>query len=196
MTERKSASERTAELLAAAERVLSRRGRVTVSAITAEAGIASGTFYLYFPSKAHLEAVLIERFIRGSVAEAERAMGSADDHLARFQATLSAIVRHATDHRAVLRLQETHTPTVATREIVANGVDSLRDLLSSALREGTEAGAFAVEDPEMTAALLYHGLEGVLRDAVAFGRELDEDRLVDAVGQHARVLLTAKAPVS
>ena len=59
----KPAEVRSAELLDAGLRVLCEVGyaEATVAAITREAGVAKGTFYLYFPTKAHLLVALRDR---------------------------------------------------------------------------------------------------------------------------------------
>lgn len=192
MTERKSAEERTASLLAAAEAILDRRRRITVSEITREAGIASGTFYLYFPSKAHLEATLIERFVDGYVAAVEQAVADGAGLLDRLEGAVGALVRYPLEHLAVFRLQVTHTPTTATREIIAGGIDRLKAVLADSLSEGTARDEASLDDPEMTASLLFHGVEGMLRDSVAFGRELDEDRVLRGAASLLQGLLAPK----
>lgn len=178
MTERKSAEERTADLLSAAEKILERRRRITVSEITREAGIASGTFYLYFPSKAHLEATLIERFVDGYVAAVEAAVTEPGPLVERLSRTIASLVRYPTAHQAVFRLQVTHTPTPETREIIGHGINRLRSVLAGAMAQGAASGEMVLPDPEMTAALVFHGVEGMLRDSVALSQELDEDRLI------------------
>ncbi len=185
MSERKPAAERIADLLEAAERILERSRRVTVSEIAREAGIASGTFYLYFPSKAHLEAALIERFMADYTAQAESLIAGDEPLQERLSRTLSGMVGFSLRHIAVLRLQVRHTPTGETRDILSVGIDRIKQVISDAL-----AATGDVSDPDMAAALLYHGVEGVVRDAIAFERDLDADRLVAAIDQQVASLTT------
>lgn len=189
MSERKSADERTADLLSAAERILERRNRITVSEMAREAGIASGTFYLYFPSKAHLEATLIERFIDRYVDAAVEAMAEPGTLLARLERTLAAMVRYSLTHRAVLRLQVTHAPTEETREIIVSGVDRMKALLTEALEAGAAEGELDLPDPAMTAAVLFHGTEGVMHDAITHDRDVTEERLMATLRHHLSALL-------
>lgn len=149
-----------------------------MSEITREAGIASGTFYLYFPSKAHLEATLIERFVDGYVAAVEAAVSEPGPLAERLSRTIASLVRYPTAHEAVFRLQVTHTPTPETREIIGNGISRLRGVLAGAMQQGAASGEMTLPDPEMTAALVFHGVEGMLRDSVALSQDLDEDRLI------------------
>ena len=62
MTEIRTKPGRRADLLAAARAVLAEKGleAATVSEIVARAGVAQGTFYLYFPSKMALIPALQE----------------------------------------------------------------------------------------------------------------------------------------
>ena len=59
-------ADRRRSLLAAARRVFARKGyeAATVSEIVAEAGVAQGTFYLYFPSKRAAVVQLADEFHR------------------------------------------------------------------------------------------------------------------------------------
>src|SRR5947207_11503993 len=67
----KRPEDRRRELMDAALRVLHEKGAnvATVSDITEEAGVAKGTFYLYFDSKEHLLAALRERFVEDALAD-------------------------------------------------------------------------------------------------------------------------------
>ena len=58
--ETRARNERYTELLSAARAILAEKGfeATTVSEIVARAGVAQGTFYLYFPSKIALIAAL------------------------------------------------------------------------------------------------------------------------------------------
>ncbi|HEY1351514.1 MAG TPA: helix-turn-helix domain-containing protein, partial [Ktedonobacteraceae bacterium] len=92
---------RRAELLKAAREVLAEKGfeAATISEIVARAGVAQGTFYLYFPSKISLVVTLaaelqesIERALHTSYAEAknlgemiDRSVLAAFDILGRYR---------------------------------------------------------------------------------------------------------------
>ncbi|MBW3664267.1 MAG: TetR/AcrR family transcriptional regulator, partial [Actinobacteria bacterium] len=71
---------RGAQLLYAAERLFTRQGvaATTVSDITGAAGVAKGTFYLYFDSKEQLLGTLKERFIEGMVDVVAEATGDVE----------------------------------------------------------------------------------------------------------------------
>ena len=175
VTGRKSAEERTADLLEAAETILERNRRATVSEIAREAGIASGTFYLYFPSKSHLEAALIDRYLSGMVEQARLAADPRQPAIRQVEAILTSIVDHALAHVAIVRLQVAHAPAEATRGMLTVHVEELVDLLGQVLADGE-----SINDPVVTASLVFHGIDGYLRGAIAFDSEVDADRLVRA----------------
>ena len=68
----KAPDERREDLLVAARTVLAAKGIAvaTVSDVTEEAGVAKGTFYLYFDSKEALLGALKERFVDDLVSRA------------------------------------------------------------------------------------------------------------------------------
>src|SRR5213596_602037 len=79
----KSAEDRRREIMDAAVEVFTSKGvaGATVSDITQAAGVAKGTFYLYFDSKEHVVAALRERFVAeltGHAAPFIEAIGRVD----------------------------------------------------------------------------------------------------------------------
>src|SRR5438045_8253213 len=73
----KRPDERREDLLAAATRVFADKGmdEATVADVTKAAGVAKGTFYLYFRTKEHLLAALKERFIDEALQHAQMLYG-------------------------------------------------------------------------------------------------------------------------
>src|SRR5579885_3786399 len=98
---------RRTELLKAAREVLAEKGfeAATISEIVARAGVAQGTFYLYFPSKISLVVTLaaemqasIEQALRTSYAEAQnlgemidRSVQSAFEILGQYRDILALV---------------------------------------------------------------------------------------------------------
>ena len=81
-------------LLAAGERVLQERGveKATVTEIAHEAGVAQGTFYLYFHSKGDLVAALRQRFADqlAGVVSAQLGTDAPSDWFGRLRGLLDA----------------------------------------------------------------------------------------------------------
>lgn len=155
----------------AAQRLFLRHGvgATSVEQITDAAGVAKGTFYLYFSSKDDIRAALGERFARQLLARIEAAIADAPsgdwpgklDAWARgaLMAYLDAIRLHD------VLFYEAHPPSRAgaTDNIIV-------DHLTALLRAGKAAGAWSAPDPRVAALFLFSGLHGVVdgaRDAKA-----------------------------
>jgi AcrR family transcriptional regulator len=156
---------RRQELLDAGLRVFRERGvkRATVDDITAAADVAKGTFYLYFDSKDRLFEALRDRFAIGLLAATEAALEKtpAGDWNARVEAIVATAVDYSAARRDELALVFSGHPP-ETDGSVASAERRFVTLLVETVRDGTEAGALAVADPEITAALIFHALHGGL----------------------------------
>ncbi|HVV94801.1 MAG TPA: TetR/AcrR family transcriptional regulator [Hyphomicrobiales bacterium] len=154
---------RRGDLLAAATRLFLDKGvdPTTIDDIVAAAGVAKGTFYLYFSSKDDLVAALRARFQDRLVAHIAEGIAArpADDWQGKLRAwveravggylddyALHDIVFH--DSRPTHRHQKAHNAAVAQIETL--------------LGEGAAAKAWRVADPRMAAIFLFHGLHGVV----------------------------------
>jgi AcrR family transcriptional regulator len=103
--------QRTRErILAAAEAVFGSLGydRASITAITQEAGVAQGTFYVYFPSKHAVFVELIKDFaarIRAAVAAGTTPVADAGGSRVDVErAGLEAWLRFCADHRGLYRV--------------------------------------------------------------------------------------------
>jgi AcrR family transcriptional regulator len=178
----KPADERRDDLMAAAERLFITRGiaATTIDHIAARAGVAKGTFYLYFAAKEDVLAALRARFVarfRERIAAAVDAC-AADDWAARLAAWIEAGVRGYLD-------------AVALHDVVFHGVhidrsavklaDPVVDHLAALLAAGTRAGAWRVADSRLTALVMFHGLHGAVDDAVGRGQRTDGRALARAL---------------
>jgi AcrR family transcriptional regulator len=178
----KSAEDRRRELMDAAVRVLRSKGTstATVSDITEAAGVAKGTFYLYFGSKEHLMAALRRRLVDDAIAHGISFLARAgeEDWWGLVDASIASFVDYHYEHRDELALLAEEGLTPETRELLAECDRTITGIFTAGIQAGVEAGAFHVEDPEATALLLYHAVEGALREIIVFGREFDRERLL------------------
>jgi len=188
----KSAGDRRREIMDAALTAFAEKGLAgaTVGDITAAAGVAKGTFYLYFDSKDHLVAALRERFVDELTEHAmpflER-MGR-DDWWTLADAVAEDMVDWTLDHRdSIAFLTQAYTPE--THELLADADRKLTLFLATGLRAGAEAGAFQVTDPELTASFLYNGIIYTVVQQLHSGAEVDRDHLVSAAKELGRKIL-------
>jgi AcrR family transcriptional regulator len=165
---------RREELLDAAETLFLVQGiaATSVDAIVAGADVAKGTFYLHFDSKEQLLAALRQRYIDNYCKELRVAMDEhpPNDWRGRLRAWVVAGVDGYLDHRALHDLvfhQFRPGPRHATHK------NSTADQLSDFLTAGSEAGAWTLRDPRLTAMMLFHALHGALDEGCARSSSAD-----------------------
>lgn len=138
-----------ARLLQAGRDLFARYGlkKTTVEEVARAAGIAKGTFYLFFPSKEALYGqVLLEEVPRLVARLVERSFGATDDireALVRFQEEVVTLIESdeivrvlAADSRQLAQLLEGH---LDLQEFQARAMDALAPLLSR-LRKAQQEG--------------------------------------------------------
>jgi AcrR family transcriptional regulator len=159
--------ERLDELMTAAQELFLAHGvaNTTVEQITARAGVAKGTFYLYFPSKEDVLMALGERFAHDHLARITQALAKLrpDDFEGRLACWARTGVITYLDGVALhdMLFHEARKPT--RQGLVDNIViDHLGGLLSA----GNAAKAWHVEDPHLTAVFLFSGVHGMVDDAI------------------------------
>jgi AcrR family transcriptional regulator len=159
---------RKLEIIQAAERLLQAQGsRVRVEDVVREAGVAKGTFFLYFPTWDDLlEAVrqrLVSEFDAAYPLPTE-ADGPVDwPSLVEGQA--GAFIDFTISRRGIGEAVF-HSDFAERRPLADNAV--LR--LSAVIRAGQEAEAFGPVDPEPTARLMFAAIHEAA-DAVAGGAD-------------------------
>ena len=189
----KRPEDRRQELMDAAIRVLRAKGAdaATVADITDEAQVAKGTFYLYFDSKEHLFAALRERFVRDALARGAELLSRVgkEDWWGLVDASVQSFIDFHFDRREETKLLVGEGLTPDTRELLDDCDRQLTGIFAAGIEAGVQAGAFHVEDPEVTAMLVHHAVEGALEDIIVFGRDIDRARLYRAVSEAVRKCL-------
>jgi AcrR family transcriptional regulator len=170
---------RRGELMNAAKRLFLEHGveATTVEQITAAAGVAKGTFYLYFSSKEELRAALGERFAQDHLARLEKAI--AEHPEAGWTARLAVWARTSIAFyldRLKLHDMLFYEARSPTREGLVDNI--VIDHLATLLQAGSAAGAWSVDDPRFTAVFLFSGLHAVVDDAVTKEKRANRHRLV------------------
>jgi AcrR family transcriptional regulator len=190
----KRPDERRQELMDAAIRVFAEQGvhGSTVADITRAADVAKGTFYLYFDSKEHLLGALKERFVDDILAQASSLYEKVgrEDWWSLVDQTVESFVDFNFERKDMIHVlvQEGFTPE--TSELFAECERKIDAMFADGIRAGMEAGAFRASDPELTATMLHHALEGTMNHAVLYARDLDRDRLVAAARELVHKVLT------
>jgi AcrR family transcriptional regulator len=186
----KSAEERRKDILDAALRLFADRGfnETTVSDIATEAGMATGTVYLYFPSKEDVLHGLHDRFREQNIAAVaavavdamERAnAGERVDYRDTVDAILDAVAALHVANRDLVIVCTKYRP----EDFYFHGGEiEGRHMNPSAwaLLEGVRLGMIHTSDPEMTAYLFDAALSFNLHTHVTFGDPPDLHRLMSA----------------
>jgi AcrR family transcriptional regulator len=159
---------RRAELIDAALCVLKQHGNVAsrVEDVTAAAGAAKGTFYLYFPSWDDLLVAVRDRILDAYAAVIRTPF--ADPHRVDWWALLDAECVRFVDF--IIELGGLHD-AIFHGPIAYPPIDDARSatrLVSELLRAGIAAGAFAPVDIEPSAQLFFAALH-TTADAIARG---------------------------
>jgi AcrR family transcriptional regulator len=189
----KAPDERREDLLAAARRVFAERGvaGATVSDITEAAGVAKGTLYLYFHSKEALLGALKQAFVDELVGRATSlyARVGSDDWWALADVTVESMVDFLVEHRDLIQVFAREGLTPQTMEVFGEAGRKLRNMFAAGIKAGTDAGAFRVEDPELTATLLDRAIHGTVQQAILYEGGIDRDRVVAGARELVRKVL-------
>lgn len=178
----KPAEIRRNELMDAAERLFLEKGvgATSVDEIVAAADVAKGTFYVHFASKEHLLAALQQRFVTSFSDLIQAAMDRrpAHDWRGRLRAWATAGVKGYLDSVALhdVVFHEIH---ISDRHLKHENV--VVDRLAIFLEQGAQARAWSVDEPHMTAVMLFWALHGAVDDALAAGTSVNRKALIRAV---------------
>lgn len=178
-------------LLDAAEAVLVQQGLVgaTIDQITSRAGVAKGTFYLYFRSKDEVIGALQERLWDGMVAASLEAAArmEGDDWWDVIDSFLEIVVDYDMGHRDWHRLvaQGWSSPgsDVAQRE------RQIVEVIADRIKVGLDKGLFEVPDVGLTATLLYRACSGTMHEYCVSDAPIDRDEVLSAMKWFVRRVL-------
>lgn len=140
----------------------------SVSAIVREAGVAQGTFYLYFRQKPDVLVNLRGEVLRDYVScfqESVRGDEPADVRLARgIESIHEVVVRH----RDLLRVFREATTSDELQRLWIEGRETVGVPVASLIQQGMEDGSFKVESARMSALLALALFDDLLYEAVEY----------------------------
>ena len=185
---------RRAQLLKAARKVFRAKGYdgATISEIVREAGVAQGTFYLYFPSKKDAAVSLREGLMETmaeAVATAVESRTSLEDRLESLIAAGFKVARKNVDlfKLAFIGADETHSEMHSESPEHASVLRAITDLF----RDAVDAGEMEGMDPEIAARLALGLLQHAMIEAFVFGEGKESHRIEQGV---SALLLNAVRP--
>jgi AcrR family transcriptional regulator len=157
----KEYDERYAEFLAIAQELFYRQGyeQTSVQEIITALGVAKGTFYHYFASKADLLSALVEHLYRQTVATLEPMVADESrSAVDKFNALFVQIGVWEADNRELLidalhMLYQDKNLRLRSR-MMAQSNAVIAPLLARIVRQGVAEGAFAVASPDDAAEIV------------------------------------------
>lgn len=164
--QRKDPETRRAELVAAASALFAERGvaETAVSDIVRTAGVAQGTFYLYFDSKDAIVCAVAETLIDGMVARIEAALDEPGlSAVEKLNAMATALIDINDEPYEVELMGIFHRPdNLAFHDSVNRSiVPRLMPHLARIIEQGVAEGVFIAEDPEKSAWFILGALQGL-----------------------------------
>jgi AcrR family transcriptional regulator len=164
---------RRRELVETAKRLFLERGytQTSVSSIVREAGVAQGTFYLYFKSKQavlpYLRAEVLGHYMQAFVESTADLQKPAD---ARLVAALARIHEVMREQVPVIRVLREATSSEEIEQIWLEGRETLSKPCAELIEAGVADGSFAVDDPRMSAHLALALLDDLLFESLVWQR--------------------------
>ena len=175
---------RRAQLLKAARKVFRAKGydRASVSEIVREAGVAQGTFYLYFPSKRAAAISLRDGLMEIMAEAAATAVKAHTSFENRLRSLIAAGFKVARRNPDLLQLtfigaDETHPEMHSESQEHAPILRALTDLFRGAV----DTGEMEPMDPELAARLAIGLLQHAMVEAFVFGDGEESNQLEQGV---------------
>jgi len=162
---------RRAALVSAAAAVFAQRGvaNTAVSDIVKAAGVAQGTFYLYFDAKEDAVLAVVARVadaIVESAAARSAAAASPVDKLLALPGVLSDVGAEP-EVTALVELMHRPENRVLHDRLAENMTRRLVPLLETVIEQGVADGVFSVDDPRAAAWFVLAGLQSVALSGTA-----------------------------
>lgn len=170
-----SKTERRVQILRAARDVFAKRGyaRATVDDIVAEAGVARGTFYLYFGDKRDAFAELVDGFAEQITGAIVRIVTDDPGRPVAEQVleNIRAILRVCLAERSLTKILFTDAVGVDPEfeRKLGTFYDAVVQLLTESLKDGQALGVVADGEPRVLAYLTVGALKELLYQAVTLG---------------------------
>jgi len=180
-------AERRLQILSVARDVFARRGyhQATIDDIVAEAGVARGTFYLYFEDKRAVFESLIDRFAQQMTMAIVR-IDPADEARSvaeQVRENIRRIIGTCLVERSMTKILFTDAMGIdpAFDRKIQGFYDAVVQLLTESLKDGQALGIVADGEPRVLAFMSIGALKELLYQAVTLG--LAEES-AEALTQH------------
>lgn len=192
MADVKYAVDRRGEILKAAREVLAEKGleATRISEIVARAGVAQGTFYLYFPSKTSLVLALVEESTRNTMEAVITAIVGAETLAEVIDRGVRAAFASLYEKRDIAPILSSRIGLADVRAECERLYQPFYDFTTQLIRQGQEAGELdPTLNPLITARLVAAIIEGAADQCFVYGiATYDDELLTEVVGFIRRAL--------
>ncbi len=151
-------------ILRAAVQLLSERGYqgLSIAAVAAQAGIATGTVYKHFTGKAELVTAIFREVVGHEVDAVAASAGRSGTVIDRVTATVETFAGRAMKNPklAYALLAEPVDPVVEAERLIFRR--AFTDLFANAVADGVASGAIPPQNPQLSAAALVGAVAEVL----------------------------------
>jgi len=188
---------RRQEILQAARDVFGKHGyhAAKVEDIVHAAGVARGTFYLYFEDKRAIFEEIVDRLLVRFGMSISR-VDVAGDVTDQVRANIRRIVHLLLEDKLTTKmlLSDAHGVDPAFDRKIHSFFEQVRALLEEALMDGQELGIVVAGNPRLQAIFTIGALKEIMNQVVVRGWDDSEDEIVDALFAFLRegALLVAK----
>jgi AcrR family transcriptional regulator len=186
-TDTDAKAQRRQEILTAAKQAFAELGyhRASVSEIISRAGIARGTFYLYFNSKQGVFDSLLDEALadlRSRISRVDVSDGAPSPR-AQLYACFMRVLGYVLDDLplAKILLNRAGTPDVEAAERLAAFYDHVRELVGASLSLGITMGLVRPCDPRVVAAAIVGALHGILEHLMSVEPPADPETVTREV---------------
>lgn len=164
MAQVKYAIDRRAEILKAAREVLAEKGleEAKVSEIVARAGVAQGTFYLYFPSKTSLVLALVQEMAQANMEAVQAAIVGASSLYEMVDLGVRASFAEMARNADIARVVRSRIGLTEIYSQCEKYFEPLHHMVAELLRAGMAKGEV---DPDVNPDLSARLVSGVVENA-------------------------------
>ena len=167
------------QILRAARKVFREKGyeSTTVSDIVNEAGVAQGTFYLYFPSKKHVIVALAQQPMDEMARKLTAGYSVAESLEERLRMLVRVAFQVGRENPDLCRLLHMGGEAPAQDVSDTAQVRRIQMGLVAMLQGAVESGEMAAMDPEIATRLLMRMMHGAMQETFGLDDGRDADRL-------------------
>ena len=150
-----------------------------VSEIAAEAGVAEGTLYNYFPSKEELLLALFDEKWGAIIGDIKKKISSLDDPNKKLKAVFAMVVRmfRKDRHLAEIFLVDIRQSSVFLSNYTVKRIVEFIGLIEEILEEGKRKGVYRKDlDPKVAKMVIFGAAQGILLSWVLNDSKLVQDK--------------------